>query len=305
MAKLVDFLTALASKGKLKLDDEKIKAFLATEALAAVDVPDEFTEVDKALITIDDAKNNHPIIKPHYTSQSLAPVDKMIENLVTELGFDKDVAAEILGTSSSYQKIPALTKALQAHEGKKNLGSKEATAAFNKQIDELNTAIREHKANAEKAKADYEAQMRDFKLNHEKGSMFSDHKTIYDELPGDVRQMTLINLLNKELQDKGAEITYDDNGSIVLRKKDGTNFYGENNQQVNAKQFVEQVLSKNKLLKVTNSNGQQQQQNGHQQNQVPVNGNGGADNKNTGSQIIKSLNAQALKDAEAAQANMM
>jgi hypothetical protein len=86
----------------------------------------------------------------------------------------------------------------------------------------------------------------------------------------------------------------------VLLKNDGTNFYGDSNQQVDAKQFVEQTLSNNKLLVTTKSdsgnaggNGANSSQNG-QNGSAPTNGSG----KSTGaSSAYKELMKNAMEGA--------
>jgi len=303
MAKtLVDFITALAKKSGMKMDDEKLTTFLALEGLKGIEIPDEVASMDNKLITIADAINNHPEIFPHYKAKALNPLDKIVERLVEESGFDKDISAQIIASGTTYQKVEALVKAVKEFEGKKGITDKDAKAAFQKQVDETMTKLRAIEAERETDKKKYETDLKSFKLEHEKKGLFSEFKTVYDDLPGDVRTATFLNLLNKELQDKSAEIDYDDTGSLVLRKKDGTNYYGENNTQLTHKQFVEQILSKNKVLKVNgtagsqgqnSNNGSQGQNNGR--NSVNTNGN---DGKNSGSQTIKSLNEQAIKDAE-------
>lgn len=86
-------------------------------------------------------------------------------------------------------------------------------------------------------------------------TMLASYKTTFDELDPSVKAATIRSLLDKELQDKDAELTYDDKGNFTLLKKDGSNFYGDNHQQVNPQSFLEQLLSRHKLLITTPKQG--------------------------------------------------
>lgn len=303
---LVEFITGLAKKSGLKMDDEKIVAFLATDGLDKIEIPDEVIALDNKLISVQDAMNNHPDISRHYKGITLKPVDKKIENLVAEFGLDKDAAAEIIGETNSYERIQLFAKAIREHEIKKGFTDKDAQKKFQQTIDALQTELRNQKAAAEQQKTGYDKSIKDFKLDHAKSLLFSDYKTVYDELPSDVKVQTLSILLNKRLAEKDAVIDFDEGGSLVLKKKDGTTYYSENNTPVTHKQFVEQILSDNKIIKVNvpgNGNGNNTSNTGQNQNRQPANGGGndngnGNSNQNTGRAILSQINKQAMTDMQ-------
>jgi hypothetical protein len=89
-------------------------------------------------------------------------------------------------------------------------------------------------------------------LNNKTGSV----KTIYDELPSDVRAISIKNILEKELQDSNASFILDENGSLKLQKKDGSNYFDENNRQLTVDDFINKTLAKNKILKQSAPNSE-------------------------------------------------
>lgn len=288
---LGEFIHELIKKTGHNGEGDDIKNFLMNGELVKIEMPESVSGIiSKGLISIKDAKNNHPEIKPHYTQQALLTVDKTVEKLLDELGFDDAAKAEVLSESSSYKKIPLLAGKLKELEGKKNITDKDKQASIQKQIDDLHAQIRAEKANYENATKEYQGKLLNFKRDGKIDSMFLNYKTIYDDLDPDVKNTTLRTLLNKRLQETNAELTFDENENFVLRKKDGTNFYGDNQQQLNPQQFAELLLSQNKLIKTT-PKPEGQQGNNSQQSQ-PQNGQG----KTQGSQALKGLLAGALND---------
>lgn len=291
MATIGEFIHELIKKTGHNGEGDDIKNFLMNGELVKIEMPEAVSGIiDKGLISLKDAKNNHPDIKPHYTYQALLTVDKTVEKLLDDLGFDDAAKAEVLSESSSYKKIPLLANKLKELEGRKNITDKDKQASIQKQIDELQKQIREEKGNAENAKKEYEGKLMSYKKDARTDSLFLKYPTIYDDLDPEVKTTTLRTLLNKKLQETNAEFTFDENDNFVLRKKDGTNYYGDNQQQLDPKQFAELLLSQNKLLKTT-PKPDGQQSNNFQQSQ-PQNGQG----KNPGSQALKGLLAGALND---------
>lgn len=241
---------ALIKKSGGNAEDESIKNFLLNGELVKIEIPEDVSKViDNNLISLKDAKNNHPDIKPHYYQMALGTVDKTIEKLIEELGIEEAVKADILSETSTYKRVPALVTKVRELESKKAASGKEDKAAIQKQIDDLHAQIRTEKQRADDAKVNFEQQLTNYKIQNKISSLFSNFKTVYDDLDPEIKMTTLQNILTKNLQDNGAEIKFDENGNLSLLKKDGTNYYGDNNQQVNPAQYVEMLMSRNKLLK--------------------------------------------------------
>lgn len=304
MAKLNEFLQSIAKKAGINVEDDAVKAFFATEALAIIEVPETLQKpVDSSLISLTDAKNNHPDIKNYYTRQALDTLDKKVDAIMEQFGFSPDDVNEIKVEQSSYNKPALLAKKIQALEQKKANADKPDKAAIQKQIDDLHAGLRAEQEKTKKLETDYALKEKQLRISYKLQSLMGEHKTIYDELDPEVKYTTFQTLLNKRLQDNNAKLDFDDNGNFVLLKNDGTNYYGESNQQVNAKQFVEQTLSANKLLVTTkppvngaNGANGSQSQNG-QQGGAPANGSGKAPGA---SSTYKELMNTALNDAKQA-----
>lgn len=300
---LGEFFHAQLKKAGINTEDDAIKNFLMHGEFLKIDVPDDIvTSLDSKLISITDAKNNHPDIKPHYTKQSLLTVDKTIEKMLEELGFEDADKAEILSEGSTYKRVPALIHKVRELEARKSLSGKDDKVAIQKQIDELHANLRAEKERADKSEVEFKNRLRQYKIENKTQSLYNGYKTIYDELDPEIRAMNIQNLLNKNLQDSNSEITFDDNENLVLRKKDGTNFYGDNNQQVNPQQYLDLLLSKNKLL-VTSQKPPAAPANNPQTNALPQPPNGSAGANNNA--YLKSLIALSQKDMEGSKTPIM
>lgn len=281
--KLIDFVKEQAKKAGVNVDDDAFKAFLSTEALSTVEIPEELSKpIENSLISLTDAKNNHPDIKNYYTRQALDTADKRVEAIMEQLGFSEDDRNAVLVDRNSYNRLDLLAKAIQKAEQKKANADKPDKAAAQKQIDDLHAEVRTWKEASEKIKQEYAGKEKRMKIGYKLDGILSGYKTINDGLDAEVRSSIHQTLLDKRLQDNNAKLDLDDNGNLVLLKNDGTNFYGDSNTQINAKQFVEQTLSANKLL-VVHSSAQNQNDGKGANGQTSPNGqNGTAPNGGSG-----------------------
>lgn len=290
---LGEFLHSLIKKSGGNPDDDAVKNFLLNGELIKIEIPEDIMKtIDQNLISLTDAKNNHPLIKPHYTQLALSTMDKQIEKLLEELEMDDNIKAEVLSETSTYKRVPTMVRKIRELEAAKSASGKDDKATIQKQIDELHAQIRAEKQRADDAKTNFEKELVSFKIGNKKMGLFSAYKTIYDDLDPEIKSTTLQNILDKQLQGDNAELKFDENGNLVLLKKDGTNFYGDNNQQVNPQQYADMVLSRNKLLKTAPSaalpqTGGQTGSTG----QLPTSGSG----ENKTNHALKELAAEALK----------
>lgn len=289
---LGEFLHNQIKKAGLNPEDEAIKNFLLNGELVKIELPEEIERgIDNNLISLKDAKNNHPEIKSHYTQQSLMTVDKTIEKLLEDMELDDATKADILSETSTYKRVPKLAQKIRELEVMKAAAGKTDKAAFQRQIDDLHAAVRAEKERADKAKGEFEEKLKEFKLQNKIKSLFSNYKTVWDELDPEVRNTTIHNLLQKELQDSKAVLTFDENENLALLNKDGANFYGDNNQQVNPQQFLDIILSKNKVLVTSQKPAPQTPQANNPSGQQPSGGGG-----NTSTNYIKNLVANSMND---------
>lgn len=297
--KVSEFLIGLAKKSGVELTPEQ------QEHISKIDVEldDNFVNpIDNSLISLRDAKNNHPDIKNHYVKGAYDGIDSLLLSQMEEYEFGENEKNAILAERNTNKRVALMNKMVKDLEHRKANADKPDKAAINKQIEDLNAEIRAHKAQVEAIRQESENKFKQFKIDSKKQTLLSNYKTIYDDLSPEVKYMTLFNLLNKDLQDNNAEFVLGEGDSINLLKKDGTNYYGDNNQQMNTQQFIESSLSRNKILKTTSTAAQQSagdtQQNNANPNGGTSNGNGKAQNH-----LLKSLNSAALESIKQNAAN--
>lgn len=294
--KLKEFITLLAKKAGYDVAADAAKPFF--DALPETEVPDDIQKgIDNSLISLTDAKNNHSEIKNHYTGQTLSGVDAVLEELMKDFALTDDDKKAILGERSTFKRIPNLTRHLIELERKKSSStSSKDKQEIQKQIDDLQTALKLEKEARATEKQQFDSQRKQDRINSRKNVLYSGIKTIHDELDPEIRYSILDTLITKSLTDAGAKLEFDDNGNLVLLRNDGTNFYGENHQQIKPLGFIEQTLAKHKQIKVTPTNGQQNGNNNGTAHQPPGSGNGNGGNNDQKFTTLVDRNKQVLED---------
>lgn len=301
-----DFLKELAIKAGVKIDDEAIKPLLGAPELANINIPDALiTGIDNGLLSIDAAKNNHSVIKGHYFSQAYDGLDKELTRFIEENKLPDEIKNEILAEKSSTKRAVLLAAKIRELEEKKASSGKGEKDSLQQQINELNNQLRAEKDKEAGIRAEYEKKLKDKDMSYALRNILGGYKTIYDELDGEVKDITLKAIINKSLNADAAEFTVDESGQLALRKKDGSNFFGEDNRLLTPKSYLDKIMSRDKILKVSDQNQNQQNGNGNgAKNHVNNNGNqqrqnqNGNGNQNAGSHTLISLNDQALADLE-------
>jgi hypothetical protein len=157
-------------------------------------------------------------------------------------------------------------------------GKGESNTALQRQVDDLNNQLRLEKEGRATEKTGFEKNLSNFKIESLLSTRVSALKTIYDTLPPDVRNTTLKTILDKELQNTDVNLVLDANGNLVVQKKDGSNYYDENNRLVTADSFIQSSLAKNKILSQAPAPpkpGEKGQPEPGQQNQITIPAGGG------------------------------
>ena len=257
--KLHSFLFSLAEKAGIDPKDSGLTEILSNAALDNVEISKDLeSSINKSLLSVVDAKNNHPEIKTHYFAEIMANVDRSLDDFYAASGLDKSVIDEVSKERSSTKRIALLGTKLKEVIEKAGTTTKKAPEvdSLNQQINVLNEQLRVEKegrkADNDKAKGEMNTFKTELNLNNKTGSV----KTIYDELPSDVRAISIKNILEKELQDSNASFILDENGSLKLQKKDGSNYFDENNRQLTVDDFINKTLAKNKILKQSAPNSE-------------------------------------------------
>lgn len=276
---LGDFLHDFFKKAGQDVNQPAIKDFLANNAMT-VEIPDDVAKgLDNNLLSVSDAKNNHPEIKAHYFKSALDGVDGVINDHVKDM--PDEVKTEVAAERSSYKRISILFSKIKELEEKKGAASKGDKGEYQKQIDQLHKDLAAEKTAKEAMRKTFDGDLLKYRVKAKVETLIGQYKTTFDELDPAVKAATISSLLDKELQDKDADLTYDDKGNFTLLKKDGSNFYGDNHQQVNPQQFLETLLSRHKLLITTPKQGEKPPVTSQ-----PASGGGG---KETGNAVLKAL----------------
>ena len=148
-----------------------------------------------------------------------------------------------VSTSKKYELAIAKLKAAKAN-------AKGADKdAINKELEAAHAAAKAAKDEVAAVKNEYEGKIKNIHRTAAIKAVFGNYKTIYDELPADIKTATMEALINKALQDKNADLTVDDNGNLVLLSKDGSNVFGSNHVQLTPQSFLDQSFAP--ILKVS------------------------------------------------------
>lgn len=256
--KASDFLKELLVKAGVKIDDQANKAIkdaLALPELGNIDFPDELiTPIDNGLLSIEAARNNHPQIKHYYTKQALDTLDKEILKLMEDYQLPDEAKQEIIAEGSSYKRVAVLTNKLKALEEKKATSGKGEKDQLQTQINTLHDQLRTEKESINKVKTEYEQKLRDKDMSYALNGLLGQYKTIYDELNPGIKDKTLKAIIDESLGTDEAQFTIGDAGQLILQKKDGSNYFGDNHQVLTPKTYLDKVLSREKILKVTDPN---------------------------------------------------
>ncbi len=256
--KASDFLREQLIKAGVKIDEEANKAIkdaLELPELGNVVLPDELINpIDNGLLSLEAARNNHPQIKNHYTSQALDTLDKELLKLIEDYQVPEEVKQEIIAERSSYKRVGLLTAKLKSLEEKKATSGKGEKDQLQAQINELHNQLRTEKESINKVKTEYEQKLRDKDMSYALNGLLGQYKTIYDELNPGIKDKTLKAIIDESLGTDDAQFTIGDTGQLILQKKDGTNYFGDNHQVLTPKTYLDKVLSREKILKVNDPN---------------------------------------------------
>lgn len=252
MKTAVDLIKEMAIKAGVDVNTDEVKAVLDNAALK-VEIPETlFTSIDTSLLSLDAAKNNHKEIKAAYTAKILNGLDAEINRFKDEFSISDEDYEEIKNEPTTFKKVGLLVNKIKTLESKKagstNKGDKDA---YQKQIDELTKALTEKETAVKKAEDGFKTELSNFKKNQSLKSLISSYKTILDDVDPEVKNTSIITLINKHLQDNNVELVLDEKDNLVLQNADKTTYLGANHQKITTQAFVDSLLAQNKILKTT------------------------------------------------------
>lgn len=246
MPTIGEVFNELAIKAGISQDDENLKGLLSAPELAKIEAPAELVEsMSKGLLSIEAAKNNHPDIKKKYFADAYDGMDKQIMALVSEFHsegiFDDETVNEIKREQSTSKK-QALTMA-KLKEARSSATSQKDKDAINDQIKGFHDQLRQKDAEITQVKKEAEDRVKNYIKKTLLTEQFGGYKTIYDELPADVKRTTLEALINKALQDNSAKLDVNENEQLVLIREDGSNVFGGDHVQLTPQSFLDKTFA--------------------------------------------------------------
>jgi len=309
MKTLRAFITDMAAKAGIAPDDKQLTDLLAASP-ETINVPDELISgFENNMVSIDQAKNNHPIIKSHYNAATYDGVNAEIDRLMNELQMPDPVKLVIANEKLATKRIGLLAnKLLEIERAKKNTDDKGEKQSLQTTINELQTEIRAEKDklnNVEKAYAEKETNL--YKQN-EINDLLAEYTTVFDKMPKSAKYAALNALINQTLQDKNAEIVLDESRKPKLVRKDGSNVFGDDNRVWSVKTLFDHALSSNNALSNTKVPGKDDEKKTGTNNNNPRkntviegdNNDANTNKKNGSSQVLSNLLETAQRELEEA-----
>jgi len=288
--KINEFLKILIAKAGGNLEDEKIKTALSTLASLENEIPDEVVNsIEHGLISIENAKNNHPEIKKHYTALAYNGLDSELKRLMEEEKFSEDLITELENEKSSTKRAALIAKKIKEAEAAKANAGKADTKALNDKIVELNNLLRQEKESVNGIKVDYEKKLRDKDKGYAMRNILGAYTTIYDKLDPETKNITINAIIEKNLRAKGYNLDVDENGNLTIGTKDGSNAFTDDHRPLTPKIFLDKVMADENLLVVSEPNNNQNRNNnnnnsGRFQNNGNNNNSGGNNNNRNNQQ---------------------
>ena len=244
-------------------------------------------------------------------------MDKEIDRFIEDHKIPDDVKEKLKSEKSSTKRAVMLPLMVRELEEKKATSGKGEKDTLQAEINRLNGELRQTKESISGLTDTHNKEKAQIRKDYALGTLLGGYKTIYDNLPSDVKLITLNALINKSLSADSAELIVDEHNNLSIKKKDGSNFFGENNLQYNPSTYLDKIFSRDKVLVVNDQNNQQQQQNNNnngsgannsqfyrnqngQQNQNNHRNNNGSGGNNNAvvNTTLKSLVSNSLKDLE-------
>jgi hypothetical protein len=242
-------LQHLASKAGVAKDDQNLINALSSSELSKITIHSDLVKaIDENLLSIEAAKDNHSEISSVYKAQALNQLDKRVLAIAEDLGLEDDEIAELKKTTNSYKKLEVVIGKLK--DSKKAEPNKADKDALQIQIDGLLKDLKEAKDSVATKETEFNSKLTAEKIGFELKSKLAGKKTIFDTLDSNIRYKSLMSVIDNALQDKDAEMSFDEKGNLQILKKDGTRLLGANHTQISIDDLVDSTLAHNKILQV-------------------------------------------------------
>lgn len=298
---VAEVFKSLALKAGAKEDDEQMINELSAPDFARLTITDELSaKIENGLLSVEQAKNNHPDIKKHYFAAAYNGLDSELNGAMEELQVSPEVKNVILNERSSTKRAVLLAKKVKELEAaKKNTDDKGEKTTLQNEINDLRNKLRTEQEGIDKIKADYENRIENIYTESEIDNLLSGYSTMFDSMPQIARKAAIKSLINKTLQDKDAEFKRVD-GKLKLLRKDGANVFGDDHRPWDPQILIDHTLSQNKVLKVSDQKAAASSANAGNNETVITgnNGNGFDPNAPKKDHTLKNAVSQSMKDLE-------
>lgn len=240
--KLGEYFTELAAKAGIAATDPRLKDVQSI----MTEVPDELiTELDGKLTTIEAAKNN-AVLKSYFTATALNPIDEILEEKLSDLGFSDDEINKFKIEKSTPKRLRTIIDEVKKKKAVAPAGDK---AVLQAEIDKLQgllaTSASEKTTAISAAKAEADKHILEYAIN----SVLSTMPYANKDLDLDVNVMTARGVIEKALADKKAKvIRLADNSFKMVQSENPDLDYFENHKVVNYNDFVKSTLAAKKML---------------------------------------------------------
>lgn len=283
MPNLKDVIARLCKVAGIPDTNEAVVKLLANESLTTIEV-EPLTEnlLNAGLMSKEAAKNN-PDISQYFESKfvgaTLGNVDSKLIQMLKELDIDEDTLSSIRAEEKTAAKFSLVKKAIADNLEKKGTSKKDKDALEDERK-QLNAKILELQAEkaAEVAKAHDEfktkLQIRDYESYLNQYDFATN-----EQLDRDSAKMLADMKVKKYLAEKGFTLQYNPDDAANMFKVVTTTGLDafEGNTPVTFKGLTDKVIADNKLLKVSGTPENKNQQQQHQNNQQIIEGKKGND----------------------------
>jgi len=286
MAKLIDLLKSLGTKGKLDLTKAEYNAVL--EATKDIEVPKDFADqLEASLMTVDAAINNKDV-RGRITAEVLNGEDAYLTSIVSDLDIDDEAKTSITSEKDTKTKLrKAITTLNEAKKKAKKSGDNVTEEALKQQVAELNKELKSVKdtfdADRKKLNADRDNDYINYKLMSLLGAK---QYALPDKMSMEQKIKTALLGIQDVMAQKNLKVVKTDTG-VKLVKADGTDPYNDKNTLLELPSFLDGVLAENGLLKNSDPS---QGNNGSQQSHIITGTNGNDPAPKINTQYLNEVN---------------
>lgn len=250
-----ELINSIALQTGVEPDHAALKSALSNQELTKIQVPDELatllTENYKKMITLEAAKHN-PDLKRHFFGTALSGIDSQLDKIgrtVFELPDEK--LQELKKIEDSYVRINKFGEIVkEVYDKKAPPSDDEKLKKLNKQISDLNQEILNNKAAADEEKKkianEYADKYKDFHYT----KLFQDYEYT-DTLPKQVQIAAARALFEQSTQANNYKVAFDAESGNLRLMTDADTVVHINNKPVDIKQYISNMLSENKMLKIS------------------------------------------------------